>query len=294
MRSSVAAISVSSLRTENGQSPVRELVAKYGQRLFGLAKRLCPNPSDAEDLVQETFLQAHRKFAGFRGDSDPGTWLYTIATRLCRRKFSRPGGVPVPRLADLLPFHDVGVIVARAQEQSPLAEQIDRETIDALEAAIAALPGTFRFPLVLKDIAQLPIADVAIALEIKPQTVKSRVHRARLMLRRVLLSRMPLRPAPAPSYERQVCLDLLAAKLGAMDRGKDIQLGLKVLCERCLAVFRELDLTQAACADLADGHIPESLRRMILGRLDATCGANRTPSGETRTGRRWARMGASS
>jgi hypothetical protein len=113
---------------------------------------------------------------------------------------------------------------------------------------------------------ELSIEDVANALNIKPETVKTRVHRARLLLRKAIVERrgIPKRAAKAPTYEKQVCLDLLKAKLDAMDHGRGFPIGQAIVCERCQAVFAELDLAQNTCARLADGEMPARVRKAIL------------------------------
>jgi hypothetical protein len=122
---------------------------------------------------------------------------------------------------------------------------------------------------VLKEMLELSIEDVAEALHIKPETVKTRVHRARLLLRKAMVERraMPKRSAKAPTYEKQVCLDLLKAKLDALDKGRAFPIGQPIVCERCQAVFAELDLAQHACAQLAEGRMPDRVRRAILKAL---------------------------
>ncbi len=113
---------------------------------------------------------------------------------------------------------------------------------------------------------ELSIEDVAKALNIKPETVKTRVHRARLLLRKAIVdhARVPKRAAKAPTYEKQVCLDLLKAKLDAMDHGRGFPIGQGIVCERCLAVFAELDLSQNTCVRLAEGEMPGRVRTKIL------------------------------
>ena len=70
------------------------LVDAHGGRLYGLGLKLCGNPADAEDLVQEVFLQAFRKWHQFEGRSDPSSWLYTIGARACQRMHRRRSGEP--------------------------------------------------------------------------------------------------------------------------------------------------------------------------------------------------------
>lgn len=242
---------------------IAALATQHAPKIRALAMRLCRTPDDADDAVQETFLQAFRKWAQFRGGSDPATWLYTIAVRVCRRRMRRRAGQPahMPSLAELAPFSDATV----ADVGDPARAPLDRESLESLQGAILKLPDPFRLAIVLKDILDLPTEDVAEVLGIKPETVKTRSHRARLMLRKSLMEHVDQRPAPEPIYERQVCYDLLRAKLDAMDKGRGFPLRRNVLCERCRAVFAELDLTQLACGSFADpaSELPAGLREKI-------------------------------
>lgn len=246
------------------------LLDQHGARLYSLASRLCGNAADADDLVQDVFLQAHRKWHTFRGDARASTWLFSIAARSCRARLRRKGGVDrrMPAVSQLMPWRETTNLELAAGTDGvaePPTQAIARESANALHEAILSLPESFRVPLVLKEMLELSIDEVAYAIRIKPETVKTRVHRARLLLRKALLDRkrLPHRPATAPTYEKQVCLDLLKAKLDAMDRGRGFPIGHQVMCERCRSVFAELDLAQSACATLADGRMPARLRSTI-------------------------------
>ncbi len=251
------------------------LVTIHGPRLYSLASRLCGNIADAEDMVQEVFLQAHRKWSTFKGDADPGTWLYAIAAHSCKARMRRKGGIDrrMPAVSQLMPWNETKNADLGDGDSSdgPVSHAIERESARAVHDAILTLPESFRVPLVLKEMLELSIQDVAEALHIKPETVKTRVHRARLLLRKAIVNRrgVPKRAAKAPTYEKQVCLDLLRAKLDAMDRGRGFPIGQGVVCERCQAVFAELDLAQNTCARLADGKMPERVRKTILRAISA-------------------------
>ncbi len=255
---------------------IPRLVELHGPRLYSLASRLCGNASDAEDMVQEVFLQAHRKWHTFKGDASPGTWLYAIAAHSCKARLRRKGGIDrrMPAVSQLMPWNETRNVnldgfagaLAHGDAHGPVGEAIERESARAVHDAILTLPGNFRVPLVLKEMLELSIEDVAKALHIKAETVKTRVHRARLLLRKAIADRrgVPKRAAKAPAYEKQVCLDLLKAKLDAMDNGRGFPIGQGIVCERCQAVFAELDLAQNTCARLADGKMPARVRNTIL------------------------------
>lgn len=248
---------------QEARAAIDALIASHGDKLMGLALRLTRTRHDAEDLVQETFAQALRKWSTFRHESDPGTWLYTIAVRRWRKRATRSARDP-RSLTDLAPFSS-STVAALPLDRSPSTEDLPatREAIRTMEQAIASLPDEFRLAIVLKDILELETEDVAAALRIKPQTVKTRVHRARLLLRSRLMRKVPQRHAPAPIYERQVCIDLLRAKLDAMDAGRGFPIRQQVICERCLAVFAELDLTQSVCAELSESNLSRALIRKL-------------------------------
>jgi hypothetical protein len=99
----------------------------------------------------------------------------------------------------------------------------------------------------MKEMLEIPVNDVADALGINPQTVKTRLHRARLRIREALRSTLPQSPAVDPAYDRQTCIDLLQAKLDAQDAGRDFPVTDDFLCERCSSVFQELDMAVGMC-----------------------------------------------
>jgi RNA polymerase sigma-70 factor (ECF subfamily) len=229
-----------------------EMAVRTRPRLLRTAAALCRNPDEAQDLVQDTLVQAYRKWDQFEGRSDATTWLYTIAARLCRRRHRRRAGEPqrLEPLADLLPSSE-GPLVdpATVNPHDTLAREELRRVVTQ---AIAGLPPAFRLPLVLVDIAELPIADAARVLGLKPATVKTRVHRARLKLRTVLAGALPKGRTVACTHERRVCLDLLEAKQQALDRGVPFALSEAELCDRCRSVMATLDLGKEVCRTL--GH----------------------------------------
>jgi len=163
------------------------LVTRYENRVFRLACRLTSD-ADAPDVLQETFLNVYRNLRSFRGDAQFGTWLYRIATNaalMLRRARARR---PVEPLDTFLPrFDDHGVHVDTPSELQLAAqaeEVLDRQFLaEKARAGISNLPDLYRNAFVLRDLEDMPTADVARVLAIDPATVRQRVHRARLMLR---------------------------------------------------------------------------------------------------------------
>ena len=156
-----------------------EIYRAHSSRLYGLVLRMVGNPSDAEDLLQEIFLSAHRKLEGFRGDSALGTWLYRLATNQCldhlRSKSARAG-----QLTDALDEEPVTPDARSRGIADATVAKMD------LERALAQLPEGCRAAFLLYDVEGLEHREVADALGIAEGTSKSQVHKARLKLRALL------------------------------------------------------------------------------------------------------------
>ncbi len=247
--------------SEPAETAIPRLLDAHGDRLYALAKRFCGDAHTAEDVLQETFLNAWRSWDSFRGEASPTTWLYTIAVRACQRMHRKSAGEP-EHLASLDaslptsgPVADVGV--------SPLDAQVWREAQESVEAGLASLPDAFRLPLVLKDLVGLSVKDIGRVLGVAEATVKTRIHRARMALREAMEARLPQRDAPPPRYEEQVCFDLLRAKMEALDRGEPFSLPEVRACERCAAVFATLDVAKDVCEDIAADRVPDELRERL-------------------------------
>lgn len=249
---------------------VPRLLAQHGDRLYGLASRLCGAPEQAQDLVQETFLRAWQSWHTFAGHSDPKVWLFTIARHTCQRLNRHRAGQPsrIASLDEAGPFQEPRIAVLPSDFDA-FDEVVRREQTAALQAAILQLPDEFRLPLVLKDVVGFSVAEVAEVLDLEAATVKTRVHRARLRLRDALAEGLPHRELPPPAYSRQVCLDLLRTKQDCLDRGVPMPNGDQLVCERCRAVFATLDLTRDVCATMAADGMPPAVRALLRSRLTA-------------------------
>jgi len=269
---------------------IAALLDTHGAKLHGLALRMCKNSADAQDMVQDTFLQAFRKWHTFKGDAAAGTWLYSIAARSCKARMRRKGGVDrrMPAVSQLMPWNETTVMrVAAGDDGARSAER--KEAVGRVQLEIARLPEHLRVPLVLKEVLEIGIEDVADALGLSTNTVKTRIHRARLALRKAMTARATIVAAPAPIYEKQVCLDLLKTKMESMDRG-GVAAGFKVpqadVCARCRAVFRELDIVQDACAGMGEGTLPPGVRRKVLEAIEARDADERAAATAPSRGRR--------
>jgi RNA polymerase sigma-70 factor, ECF subfamily len=156
-----------------------ELYRVHAGRLYSVAYRMLGNPADAEDLLQEIFLSAHRKLELFRGESALGTWLYRLAVNLCLDYLrSRTG-----RSLQLNDPIDDEIGLSDASSRGLADRTVTKMDI---ERALANLPIGCRTAFVLHDIEGLEHREVAEAMGIAEGTSKSQVHKARLRLRALL------------------------------------------------------------------------------------------------------------
>ncbi|MBW7909341.1 MAG: RNA polymerase sigma factor [Kiritimatiellae bacterium] len=234
-------------------------------RVYRMGLGFCGNHADAQDLVQETMLSAFRGWGRFEGRADPKTWLYRIASRVCLRMRRRRAGQPaqIESLDEDPAFAERTMVDLNALAQQGDGAFEESVALPQLRDAIVGLPAEFRVVLVLKEIGELSIEDVARILGIKPQTVKTRLYRARMRLRAQLAKKLPQTPGALPAYSRQVCLDLLRAKQDALDRGVPFPVQGALLCERCQAVFSTLDLAQDLCGRIGEGPLPPEVRKLL-------------------------------
>jgi hypothetical protein len=129
--------------------------------------------------------------------------------------------------------------------------------------------------VVLKEIAGMSIVQVSQVLGVSPATVKTRVHRGRLLLRNILMSTRPRKAVPRAIYDRSICMQLLQAKMDALDRGEEFPMQPDLLCERCRQVLASLDVGADACRHLRKGTMTPALKRRIT--LAVSQDALRTP-----------------
>lgn len=176
-------------RAAAGDEPAFEdIVRRYQGRVFRLASRLAGSETEAADVLQETFLRAYRGLPSFRGASRFGTWLYRIATNAALANRRARARRPAESLEAFLPrFDGTGTHLATPAElqvATRVDEVLDRQSLaDKARAGIERLPDLYHDAFVLRDLEEMPTAEVAEVLGLEPAAVRQRVHRARLMLR---------------------------------------------------------------------------------------------------------------
>ena len=159
------------------------LVTTYQDRIHNTCLRLVRDREAAAEMTQETFLRAFEKLATFRRGARFSTWLYAIAINQCRSELRRRKTVKHRPMLSLDSAAEDGPAPPESREPAPLSGAMRAETAARLETELAALPATFREPIVLRDVEGLSYEEIADVLDVPIGTVRSRIHRGRDALR---------------------------------------------------------------------------------------------------------------
>jgi len=165
------------------------LVTRYESKVYRLAIRMLRNQQDAEDALQETFLQVHRGLSGFEGRSAFSTWLFRLATNVCLMKIRHRGTEPskLLPLEDYLPRHEEGEVPQMVDWTiRPEEALLSKESREKMMEALEKIPPEYRAVFILRDMEGFSNAETGESLGISVAAVKSRLHRARLALRGLL------------------------------------------------------------------------------------------------------------
>jgi len=168
-------------RVCNGERALYELLMRrHNQRIYRAARAIVRDPAEAEDVMQDAYVRAYENLSSFAGRATFATWLTKIAVHEALARVRRRGR-----------FVDAEDFMPTLASDAPDPEQraSDRELGAALEDAIDTLPDQFRAVFVLRDVEGLSTAETAECLGINEETAKTRLHRARTILRARLLSR---------------------------------------------------------------------------------------------------------
>jgi RNA polymerase sigma-70 factor (ECF subfamily) len=172
---------------EDDERAFTELVRRYQGRVTNLVSRLLNDRESSDDLAQEVFVRVYVHRRNYRRGAKFSTWLFTIAANLAkneiRRRVRRRNWFSLEALQEAL-RDSAKVLADRSEGREP---QLEREQLQAAVArAIQTVPEKYRVALVLRDIEGLPYEEIAQVLRVPGGTVRSRINRARLMLRRKL------------------------------------------------------------------------------------------------------------
>lgn len=178
-------------RLKRGEAAAFEqLVAERSGEIYGLLFRLTENSEEASDLTQETFLRAFQNIGRFRGEADLKTWIYRIAINQARNRWRwwrrRRRDATVSLDATQVQSGQTMLASLVAREKNPEQQTLAHERELALRAALQKVGRAYRETLILRDIEGFTYEEIAVTLGINVGTVKSRLARGRMELRRKL------------------------------------------------------------------------------------------------------------
>lgn len=180
---------VMSSQEETGQGDAaaqfEEIVTQYADFVYNVAFRMMGNTHDAEEVAQDAFLSAYRAYGRFRGESQVSTWLYRITMNAALMRLRRE------KRARGLTWVGVENLEVPSWEDAPERSALASELGDKIQEGISRLPPELRAAVVLRDVSGLSNAEAADALGVTVSSLKSRLHRARVLLRQHLAEYAP-------------------------------------------------------------------------------------------------------
>jgi RNA polymerase sigma-70 factor (ECF subfamily) len=209
-------------RTARGdQAAFEALMRRYNGKLFRVARAILKDDSEAEDALQEAYLQAYRRIGEFRGDAQLATWLTRIVVNqaLMQLRKQKRDRVVVPFRA---PSGSSGTDqeiedVADQQTESPSNAVLRAEVRRMLERCIDELPVAFRTVFVMREVEDMTVQETAACLSIPEATVRTRLFRARAMLRRSLERDVDTATADIFGFAGARCDRIVAAVLARLE-----------------------------------------------------------------------------
>jgi RNA polymerase sigma-70 factor (ECF subfamily) len=246
------------------------LIERYAPSVYRFGVKICGNPEDAKDVVQETLLAAARGLRDFRGASSLSTWLYKVARTFCIKKRRRSRHAPTETVSLDHPSQSVDI----ASSDVPADEALVRNELgSALDAAIASLDPIHREVLVLRDVEGLTALEVSEVLGVSVEAVKSRLHRARAEVRNKLapVLQRELPPVPPPSgacpdvavlFSQYLEGEIGPAECQAMQQHVET-------CASCNTACESLRRTVALCRPTSQGKLPKEVQVRLRRALEA-------------------------
>lgn len=168
------------MKEDTVEQGFEEIVEEYGDFVYNLTYRILGNHADAEEAAQDAFLAAYRNFHRFRGESKVSTWLYRIATNAALMKLRKD------RNKRTLTQTGYDEMQLTSPLEGPEKLALNSELRQHLEEGLDLLPPNLKTPVVLRDVQGLSNEEAAEVLEISVSSLKARLHRGRVLLRKYL------------------------------------------------------------------------------------------------------------
>jgi RNA polymerase sigma-70 factor (ECF subfamily) len=193
------------------------LMRRHNARLFRVARAVLKDDADAEDALQDAYIDAYSNARAFRGDAQPGTWLTRIVVNraLMRLRSQKRHRIVVPfGTRGTGERDDVEATVADERAESPSNAALRAEVRRILERRIDGLPTAFRAVFVMREVEGMSVEETAQCLSIPPSTVRTRLFRARALLREGLEQDMDMATGDVFAFAGARCDRIVAAVLG--------------------------------------------------------------------------------
>jgi RNA polymerase sigma factor (sigma-70 family) len=197
----------------------RPIMQRCNQRLFRMARSVVGDDFEAEDVVQESYMRAYKKLDTFRGDSTLLTWLTSIVLNEARGRLRKRHTMVGLEQIDAAPddTHRVLQFPSKFGNEDPAAAAARAQIRHLLEHAIDELPPAFRTVYVMREIEECTVEETATQLAIKPETVKTRLHRARRLLRASLQGALAATLTDAFPFMGQRCARVTQAVMARLE-----------------------------------------------------------------------------
>ena len=197
------------------------LMRRHNRMLFRTARAILRDDADAEDALQEAYIQAYRSLGSFRGDAQLSTWLARIVANEALQRLRKQ-----KRRAEIVPLQstaapEVEHVMDSDSDTTPHSSAERAEMRRLLEAQIDALPEAYRAVFMLRAVEELSVEETAAVLDLPPATVRTRLFRARSLLREALAQKIDIACEDAFSFAGERCDRVVAAVLARLNAPKE-------------------------------------------------------------------------
>lgn len=251
-------------RARAGQpEALEQLLGRHQAQVYRFGMKMCRDPEDAKDVLQDTLLSMARNVRDFRAGSSLSTWLYTIARSFCVKKRRKSKFAPESAVVALDPAAEHVADPRATADEAVASKQIEQ----ALEAAIGSLEPMYREVLLLRDVEGLTAPEVARVTGASVQAVKSRLHRARLAVREQIAPLLGI-PTALPAAPG-TCPDVLALFSSHLEGQVSAEVCAEMerhieVCPRCRGACDSLKRTLSLChAAVPASPIPAAVQASV-------------------------------
>jgi RNA polymerase sigma-70 factor, ECF subfamily len=209
-------------RAAHGDTAAFEaLMRRHNRMLFRTARAILRDDAEAEDALQEAYLQAYRSLGSFRGDAQVSTWLARIVANEALQRLRKQ-----TRRADIVPLQPAAAaeleqVTDSDMDKAPEMTAARHEMRRVLESQIDALPEAYRAVFMLRAVEELSVEETASVLALPPATVRTRLFRARSMLREALAQKIDVACEDAFSFAGERCDRVVASVLARLNPPKE-------------------------------------------------------------------------